>query len=416
MEYNIYFFAILAIVVGLFVLDLVANWLNLNAAQAEVPSEFQGVFDADEYRKSQEYTRVTSSYGQFQDSVGLIIFLAFWLLGGYGWLDAMVRSWGLPNEIVTGLVFMGLLWVAQLVISMPFDLYDTFVIEEKFGFNKTSLATFFGDFVKSLALAVLLGAPIIALLLWLFETFENAWLYGWLSVTAISLLMMYLAPRLILPLFNKFSPLEDGELKTEIENLAMKCEFPLAELSVIDGSRRSSKANAFFTGFGKNKRIALYDTLIESQTVAELLGVLAHEIGHYKKKHIIQQMVLSVVQMAIIFFLLHLFIKNEALSSAFGVATPSVYCSFVFFMILFKPISRLISLGMTAWSRKNEFEADAYAVQVTNTADDLISALKKLSKENLSNLTPHPFYVKMYYSHPPVLERIEAMRKIPLAT
>lgn len=412
MEYNIYFYAILIIVIGLFVLDFVANWLNVSAAASELPQEFQGVFDEAEYRKSQEYTRVTTWFGQFQDLVGLIVFLAFWLLGGFGWLDSLVRSWNLPNEVINGVVFMGLLWVGQMLISLPFDLYDTFVIEEKFGFNKTNLATFFGDFAKSILLAILLGGPILALLIWLFETFENAWLYGWLSVTAFSLLMMYLAPRLIMPLFNKFTPLEDGELKTEIENLATQCQFPLAEVSVIDGSRRSSKANAFFTGFGKNKRIALYDTLINSQSVPELLGVLAHEIGHFKKKHIVQQIVLSVTQMAIIFFLLKQFMKNEALTSAFGVTTPSVYCSFVFFTILFKPISRILSLGMTAWSRKNEFEADAYAVQVTGTANHLISALKKLSKENLSNLTPHPFYVKMYYTHPPVLERIEAMRKI----
>lgn len=409
MEYNAYFWIAFIAVVGFYALDTWASWLNSKAAQAALPKEFQGIFDADEYNKSQTYTQARTRFGLQQDTFSLVLFLAFWLLGGFGWLDHALRGLGF-GEIVNGILFIGILFVAQTLISIPFDLYDTFVIEERFGFNKTTVGVFFGDLAKMLVLTVLIGVPLLTLLLWLFETVPNAWAYGWALVTVFSLVMTYLAPRLIMPLFNKFAPLEDGELKTAIHQLSDKCDFPVTEVSVMDGSKRSSKSNAFFTGFGKHKRIALFDTLIAGQTVPELVAVLAHEIGHFKKKHIIQQMALSILQIGLVFFLIYLLLKNESLMKAFGVDTPSVYCSFVFFMIIFKPVSRLISIGMTMLSRKNEFEADAYAAASTGSAEELISALKKLSKDNLSNLTPHPFYVFMFYSHPPVLQRIAALR------
>jgi len=224
--------------------------------------------------------------------------------------------------------------------------------------------------------------------------------------------MAYLAPAVILPLFNKFEPLEEGELKSAINDMAETCEFPLTELSVMDGSKRSSKSNAFFTGFGKNKKIALYDTLIANHSTSELVAVLAHEIGHFKKKHIMQTLFLGIAQTGVLFFVLGFFIRSEPLSSAFGVNEPSVYCSLLFFTLLFKPISKILSVLMNILSRKNEFEADAYAANVTGNADSLITALKKLSADNLSNLTPHPFYVFMHYSHPPVSKRIVELRKI----
>lgn len=410
MVYNTYFIVVFIIVVGLYLFDLVANWLNLTSLTTDVPSEFAEVFDADEYKKSQDYTRTTTRYEFITDTFGLIVFLGFWLAGGFGWLDSLVRGWGF-GPVLTGVVFIFLLVVGQYLISLPFSLYDTFVIEERFGFNKMTMGTFVSDQIKSLALQAAIGGPILALLLWLFITYEQAWLFAWLSMTAISLLMTYLAPTLIMPLFNKFEPLEEGELKTEIDRLSGACQFPLTEVSVMDGSKRSSKSNAFFTGFGKNKKIALYDTLIKNHSVRELVAVLAHEIGHFKKKHILQQIVIGIVQIGVFSFMIKLILNNQDLMAAFGVEQVSVHCSFVFFAMLFKPVSLLLSIAMNLLSRKNEFEADAYAAEVTKEPNDLITALKKLSKDNLSNLTPHPFYVFMFYSHPPVIERIAALRR-----
>ena len=297
-------------------------------------------------------------------------------------------------------------------MNLPFEIYDTFKIEAKFGFNKTTRSTFISDKIKGLFLGALIGLPVLGLIIWLFESFENAWLWGWIFLSGFSLLMAYLAPAVILPLFNKFEPLEEGELKSAINDMAETCKFPLTELSVMDGSKRSSKSNAFFTGFGKNKKIALYDTLIANHSTSELVAVLAHEIGHFKKKHIMQTLFLGIAQTGVLFFVLGFFIRSEPLSSAFGVNEPSVYCSLLFFTLLFKPISKILSVLMNILSRKNEFEADAYAANVTGNADSLITALKKLSADNLSNLTPHPFYVFMHYSHPPVSKRIVELRKI----
>ena len=410
---NGYFIFVLVTVIGFFLLDFVSRMLNLGALKPNLPAEFSDVFDAAEYSKSQEYTRVGTRFSLVEDTVSLAIFLAFWWLGGFGWVDELVRGWVSSNEILQGLLFMGLLYVGSILVGLPFELYDTFVIEEKFGFNKTTLGTFFADKLKGLLLAILLGGPILALVLFLFDRFgANAWIYGWLAVTAFSLLMVYLAPTYIMPLFNKFKPLEDGELKSAIQQMSVKCDFPLTEVYEIDGSKRSTKANAFFTGLGKNKKIALYDTLIERNGVNELVAVLAHEIGHFKKKHIIQSLVLSTLQMGILFFLLGQFLNNRGLFDAFRVSEVSVYGSLVFFTFLFEPLSKLLSIAMMMLSRKNEFEADAFAADVTERPEDLISGLKKLSKDNLANLTPHPFYVFLNYSHPPMLQRIAALQAL----
>ncbi|MEN8856291.1 MAG: M48 family metallopeptidase, partial [Akkermansiaceae bacterium] len=270
------------------------------------------------------------------------------------------------------------------------------------------------DQIKGLVITALIGAPLMALILWIFLSVANAWIFAWLAVTVISLALTYLAPSLILPLFNKFTPLEDGELNEAIQAMAKKCDFPLTEISVMDGSKRSAKANAFFTGFGKRKKIALFDTLVEKQTTDELVAVLAHEIGHFKKKHIVQRLVLSVIQTAVIFFLLGLATNQDSvfgqqLYSAFGVE-HSYAVGLVLFMIMFKPVSRIISIFMNMLSRKHEFEADTYASEAQGTPNNLVSALKKLSAENLSNLTPHPLEVFLDHSHPPVLTRIEALK------
>ncbi len=408
--WNGYFVFVLVTVVGFYLLDVYGRWLNIQALKPELPAEFADVFESEEYAKSQNYTRAGARFAIWEDTASLVVFLAFWWLGGFGWLDEWVRSL-VDNSLLQGLLFMALLYLGSQLVSLPFDLYDTFVIEERFGFNKTTLTTFFVDRLKGLLLAVILGGPLLCLVLFLFDQFgASAWIYGWITVALFSLLMAYVAPQIIFPLFNKFKPLADGELKTAIQEMSRKCQFPLTEVFEIDGSRRSTKSNAFFTGLGKNKKIALFDTLIENHSVNELVAVLAHEIGHYKKKHILQSLVLGILQMGVLFYLLGLFLENRGLFDAFGVQQVSVYGSLVFFMFLFEPISKLLSVGMMMLSRKNEFEADAYAAEVTGHPEHLVTGLKKLSKDNLANLTPHPFYVFMHYSHPPMLRRIAALK------
>lgn len=414
-ETNLLAISLVVILFLLWKLDFIATILTLKNLKPELPEDFRGVWDDAKYAKSQNYEKAQAQFGIISSIASLTAMLVFWFMGGFGALDTW--SQGFENgPIVTGLIFIGGIYVLSWLFSLPFDLYHTFVLEEKFGFNKTTVGTFVGDQIKSLVITALIGLPIMALILWIFQSVDNAWIWAWLAVTVISLALTYLAPSLLLPLFNKFEPLEDGELNDSIQAMAKKCEFPLTEISVMDGSKRSAKANAFFTGFGKRKKIALYDTLVEKQSVPELVAVLAHEIGHFKCKHIVQRLVLSILQTAVIFFLLGLATDagNEfgrQLFAAFGV-NPSYAVGLVLFMIVFKPVSRVISIFMNMLSRKHEFEADAYAADVQETPDNLISALKKLSAENLSNLTPHSLEVFLDHSHPPVLTRIKALRAL----
>lgn len=407
---------ILIALLALWNLDFIASILNLKALDPKLPEEFQGVYDEEKYAKSQEYTRVSERFGIITATYSLTVLLVFWFAGGFGWLDGFLRGFGW-SEIVTGIAFIGTLFLGNTLLNLPFQIYDTFVIEERFGFNKTTPKTFFIDQIKGLLLGAILGIPVLALVLWIFGAYENAWLWAWLAFTAFQLLMTYLAPSLILPLFNKFEPMEDGELKSSIQEMAKKCEFPLTEIHVMDGSKRSTKSNAFFTGFGKRKKIALFDTLVENHGTDELLGVLAHEIGHFKKKHIIQRMIFSFVQTAAIFFLLGVVTDQgsefaRSLFKAFEVQQISTYAGLVFFMLLFSPVSRLLGVLGNMNSRKHEFEADAYAADIQGTPEHLIKALKKLAADNLSNLTPHPFPVFLDYSHPPMLVRIKALRAL----
>ena len=393
-----------------FILDLIADVLNLGSLKTTLPAEFEGIYDQDTYANSQKYTRVRTKYGFIISTFNLIITLLFWFSGGFNWLDQLVRSLGY-GSIITGLLFIGFLIVAKSIISLPFSLYSTFVIEEKFGFNKTTLQTFFIDLFKSLLLGTIIGLPILALLLLFFDSFgELAWLYAWIAVTAISLILQFVAPTWIMPLFNKFEPLEEGELKSSIDAYSEKVNFPMKGVFVMDGSKRSSKSNAFFTGFGKNKRIALFDTLIENHTASELVAVLAHEVGHYKRKHIIQNMVISILHTGLLFFVLSLFLDSDMLFDAFYMSEKSVYAALIFFGLLYTPVEMILSLIMQISSRKHEFEADAFAADTIENPEDMVNVLKGLSKDNLSNLTPHPFYVFLHYSHPPVIKRIQAIR------
>ncbi len=409
---NIYSIIILATLVISFLLDVITEILNLKALHGELPAEFKTVFDEEKYRKSQEYTRVRTQFGLISSSFSLIITLAFWFSGGFNFLDQIVRGWEL-GSIGTGLVYIGALVFAQGILSLPFSIYSTFVIEERFGFNKTTPKTFVFDLLKGILLGLLIGGALLAGVLWFFEyAGEYAWLYCWLAVTLFTIFMQFIAPTWIMPLFNKFTPLEDGELRRAIMDYAKSVKFSLENVFVMDGSKRSAKSNAFFTGFGKNKRIALFDTLIEQHTTDELVAVLAHEIGHYKKKHILKGMLISILHTGIMFYLLSIFLTHKGLFDAFYMEYQSLYAGLIFFGMLFSPIEEILSIFMQIFSRKNEFEADRFAAETTHLPERMIDALKKLSANNLSNLTPHPLYVFLNYSHPPVLKRIEALRKI----
>ena len=410
---NIYGVIILATLLASYLLDLITEIINLKALREELPEEFADVYDREKYRKSQAYTRERTRFGLLTSSFGLLVTLVFWFAGGFNYLDEIVRSWSL-GPIWTGLLYIGILILARSAISLPFSIYSTFAIEERYGFNKTTPKTFILDLIKGTALGIVIGGAVLAGVLYFFEyAGPYAWLYCWIAVTLFSLVMQFIAPTWIMPLFNKFTPLEEGDLRSAIMDYARSVKYPLENLFVMDGSKRSAKSNAFFTGFGKHKRIALFDTLIENQTVPEIVAVLAHEIGHFKKKHILQSMVIGILHTGVMFYLLSIFLSHQGLFEAFymenAAATP-IYAGLIFFGMLFSPIEMILSVFMQIFSRKNEFEADRYAAQTTGDPESMVSALKKLSAHNLSNLTPHPLYVFLNYSHPPVLERIRAIR------
>ena len=408
---NIIAVIVLVAILADFILNVVADKLNLRMVRDELPGAFQDVYDPDQYRKSQIYLRVNTRFGWITSSFNLVLILGFWFLKGFHFLDQWIRSLAF-NPIISGLLFMGILVLAKTVLTLPFSIYATFVIEERFGFNRTTWKTFITDLLKGLVLSILLGAPLLAAVLAFFEyAGSNAWWYCWIAVSVYMLGVQFIAPTWIMPLFNKFSPLEPGELKSAILGYADSIQFPLENVYMMDGSKRSSKSNAFFTGFGKHKRIVLFDTLIKQHTVGELVAVLAHEMGHYKKKHIQLSILLGILQMGLVLFLLSFFISYQGLFDAFYMEQKSVYAGLIFFAMLYSPLDFFIGLCMQIFSRKNETAADNFAVRTTADPNAMADALKKLSVHNLSNLRPHPFYVFLNYSHPPVLQRIENIQK-----
>lgn len=412
---NGYLIAVLALLVGFTLLHLWIHALNLKAIAPEIPSEFQGVYDEEKYRKSQNYLRDSTRVDLVTKLIRTSVLIAFILLGGFKVLFELAH--GVSDHLVLqGLVFAGLLLLVQTLWSLPFSIYDTFVLEERYGFNKTTPKTFAGDTLKGLLLGCLIGAPLFAALVYFFETAgAQAWWICWAVVSIVQLFLLYIAPVVILPLFNKFEPLPEGSLRTALETYAEQQGFHLSGLFTIDGSRRSTRANAYFTGFGKNRRIALYDTLIENHDEDELVAILAHEVGHAKCRHIHKQLAIGLLSTGLLFGLLSLVIREPGLYQAFqlpGTAPLPLYAGLIFFSFLYSPVSALIGILTSILSRKFEYEADAFAVNTTQGADPLIRGLKKLSVDNLSNLTPHPWLVFLEYSHPPVLQRIEAMRSL----
>ncbi len=406
---NPFFFIILFALLIEYAVGVAANLSNLKSLRSEPPPALEGVYKLEDYRKSQEYSRTNTLFDFVTSTFSLVILLFFWFAGGFNYLDQIVRSWGFV-PILNGLFYIGILLTGYNLLMLPFSIYHTFVIEERFDFNKTTPRTFLVDTVKGLGLAALIGAALLSGILALFEYAGYfAWIYCWIAVTVFSLILQYVAPTWIMPLFNKFTPVEPGELKEAIFNYARSVDFPIKNVFVMDGSKRSTKSNAFFTGFGHNKRIALFDTLIEKHTVPELIAVLAHEIGHYKKKHILQGTIINILHSGVLFFVLSIFLSSPGLYDAFYMDQQSIYAGILFFGLLYTPLEMVISVIMNALSRRNEYEADHFAAKTIQHPQHLIEALKKLHSGNLSNLTPHPFYVFLNYSHPPLLERIHAI-------
>ncbi len=413
-EWNLIAVAILISLFLLWKLDLAATLLNLKVFPEKVPSPLSDVLEPGALDRSRDYVKTNAVFAIIRSSLSLGALLAFWMFGGFQFIDGLSRSWSHDAPVISGLIFFAICMIGSMLFDLPFSLYDTFVIEEKFGFNRSTASTFWGDFLKSLVMMALIGTPIAAAVLWIFLTVPNAWLWAWAVFTGFQLLLTYLAPSLILPLFNKFTPMPETPLRGKIEALGVKCGFPLQGVFVMDGSKRSTKANAFFTGFGKRKKIALFDTLMEKHSDDELLAVLAHEIGHFRRGHIRQRLVVGVIQTAALFFLLGLATDPNGrfarmLFDAFGVTLISPQVGIVLFTILFGPVSRLLGVMANAWSRRHEFEADAFANDAIGSSTPLGEALKKLSVDQLSHPTPHPLCVWLDYSHPPLLQRLRAM-------
>jgi STE24 endopeptidase len=419
-DWNFMALLILLAVFAVWKLEFIATLLNLKAFPTRVPEELAGVMNEEKLDEARRYLGANARVGILQSCISLAALVGFWAVGGFGWLDGVAISLA-KDEVVVGLIFLTGLFLGQSILTLPFSVYDTFVIENRFGFNRSTPATFILDRLKGLVLAAVIGLPIGAAVLWIFGNVSHAWLWAWIVVTLFQLLLTWLAPSLIMPLFNKFTPMPDGELKQEIEGLGKRCGFPLDGVFVMDGSKRSSKANAFFTGFGKRKKIALFDTLIDKSTTPELLGVLAHEIGHFRRGHIKQRLAAGIFQTAVIFFLLGLATDPDGkfarlLFDAFGVQTISPHVGLVLFSILLEPVSKLLGVVMNAWSRKHEFEADAYAAEVTGDAAPLASALTRMTADHLSHPTPAALRVWLDYSHPPLLQRLRAMTKTSSAS
>ena len=404
------FYIIIGILILNFIIDKILDALNAKHFNDPIPIELNDVYDTLEYQKSQRYKKEKYQFGIITSGVSIIATLLFFFLDGFEFVDQMARGIS-SNEIVIALLFFGIIMFANDLLSTPFSYYNTFVIEEKFGFNKTTFKIFILDKIKGWLMAIILGGGILSLIIWFYQsTGPNFWLYAWGIVILFSVFLNMFYARLIVPLFNKQTPLEEGSLRSKIETYATQVGFSLKNIFVIDGSKRSTKANAYFSGFGREKRITLYDTLINELEEDEIVAVLAHEVGHYKRKHIIYNLFASIITMGVTFWLLSLFVGMPIFSKALGVSIPSFHIGLIAFGILYTPISEITGLLMNLLSRKFEYEADDYAKN-TFKPQPLVTALKKLSKNSLSNLTPHPAYIFMHYSHPTLLQRYKNLSK-----
>lgn len=407
---NIIFYSIIAIVVFEFIFNHVVDYLNHINWKLILPDKLKEFYNDEQYKKAREYSNANYKTELLSSTMMFIATLIILFIGGFAWLDELLRTY-ISTPVFLSVAYIGVIAIVSDFISIPFSVYDTFVIEQRFGFNQTTVKTFILDKIKGWALMLVIGGILMTSVVWVYYHTGNwFWFLVWAIVTFFSIFFTMFYSSVIVPLFNKQTPLQEGELRNAIEEFAKKSGFKLDNIFVIDGSKRSKKANAYFSGLGKKKRIVLYDTLINDHTTEELVAVLAHEIGHYKKNHTLVGLITSILQTGFLLFILSLFINNPVLSTVLGVQIPSFHISIITFGLLYTPFSILTGLLMNLISRHNEFAADAFAADYS-LATQLQSALKKLSVNHLSNLDPHPFYVFIHYSHPPLISRLEELEK-----
>ena len=409
MEAETLFWIIVALVIFDFLFSKTLSLLNLKRMTPELPPELKGIYDPEKYQRSLEYSKTNIRFSFLSDTFSTVVFLIVLFAGGFGWLDEWVRS-VTGNQYLQSLLFFGVLGLAMDLISLPFQWYDTFVIEEKFGFNKTTVRTFVADKLKGWLVGAVLGGGVLLFIQWAYVKAGDHFI--WIVLGGLSVIMIFMAmfyTQLIVPLFNKLKPLEEGELKSAIEDFASKAGFKLDNIYVIDGSKRSTKANAYFSGLGPKKRIILYDTLINDLTTEEIVAVLAHEIGHYRKKHILKGLAMSLLQTAVMILLLKFALSSPELSYALGASEPSFHMGLFAFALLYSPVSFVLGIITNLFSRKFEYQADAFAKKYYS-GKKLIDALIKLSVKSLSNLRPHPLYVFFNYSHPTLLQRMDKLK------
>ena len=408
---NLYYYIIIFAIIIEYLLSSISSILDIKNITPAIPSDFKKAYDQEKYILSQDYLKARTSFGLFSSSFSLILIMIVIHSDIFGLLDQFVRGQS-DSYILQGLLFIGIIYFLQDIVSLPFSIYHTFVIEERFGFNKTTLNLFIIDKIKGYAIFIVLGSIVITPILYFFHVYGDiGWLIAWSILTVFMIAVQPLFVHVIAPMFNKFTPLEEGELRSAIEKYTAKVNFPLARIDIMDGSKRSAHSNAYFTGFGKSRRIAIFDTLVEKHSTNEIVSVVAHEVGHYKLKHVLQGTILGIIETGIMLFAFNLIMNDISLFQVFGVSQLSVHAGIVFFSMLYAPVSMFTSIVTTAISRKNEYEADKYSYDTTNNREALVSMLIGLSANNLSHLTPHPLKVFLSYSHPPVVDRIKAVNQ-----
>ena len=410
---NHYLLFIITFILFEYLLNFYSTYLNMHYLKLTIPKQFIGFYNKKKYTDSQKYTIDSASFQLIVSTLNIIITIIFIVCGGFNYLDIAIRKSNIENEIVLGIVYCIVLISINFILSIPSSYYSTFKIEQKYEFNKSTKKLFFLDQIKMFFISILMTTIIMFFIFYFFEAFNNkAWIYSWIILSVFIIIAPILYINWIAPIFNNFTKIEEGTLKNEIYKLAKKTNFPIKEIYIVDGSKRSSHSNAYFAGFGKNKRIVLFDTLLSNHTNKEIVAIVAHEIGHYKKKHILYSTIISILSFGLMFLCLSFFMNNPLLFKAFKMNNISIYASIVFFIILYSPISLILGILMNYISRRNEYEADEFSIYATNDKNSLILALKNLSVSNLSNLTPHPFYVFLNYTHPPILSRIKAIEKL----
>ncbi|MDR3281533.1 MAG: M48 family metallopeptidase [Endomicrobium sp.] len=409
---NFYTFIVVSLLITTYLVEMASNLLNIKNISSNVPFEFQGYFDKEKYTKSQEYLKTNTKFYIVLSSFFLTLQIIFIVSHGFNYLNTVSLSFGF-GTILTGLVFIGILFFAVEILKLPFSIFHIFIIEEKFGFNKLSIKNFVLDILKSWIISTIIGIVVCTTILWiLINVYQSAWLFVFLFIILLNLFITLIAPIVIMPLFNKYTPLEEGELKKSIEKYAKKERFKMKGIFKMDGSKRSTKSNAFLTGFGMFRRIVLFDTLIQKHTVDELTSVLAHEMGHFRLGHIVKHIIFSLISTGIMLFIFSLLIDKVWLYSAFCMHVQPVYAGIAFLIILYSPVSLVTKVVSNYFSRRYEYQADAYSIKTHKNPEAMIIALKKLSVDNLSNLHPHRLKVILEYSHPPILKRIKAIKSL----